>query len=306
MNDHGWHILGAGSLGIMWACRLARASVPARLVLRDREHLRAYQAEGYLTLSEAGQVSRWPLPAEASDATTPIRRLLVACKAYDAQPATAALASRLVTGADVVLLQNGLGSQDAVAASLPHVRCIYASSTEGALRPSRWHSQSTGQGSTWLGDPHDSTPVQWLAQLQASGINHEWTADIVTRQWQKLAINCAINPLTVLYDCRNGDLQDHAPEVAALCQELSDLLLHCAPPGATQDLHAQVQRVIAATAANYSSMHQDVAHRRRTEVSYLLGYACHRAAAGRIEIPRLRELLARLTDRLYQAGLPSD
>ena len=38
------------------------------------------------------------------------------------------------------------------------------------------------------------------------------------------------------------------------------------------------ERVIQATAANYSSMYQDVANQRRTEISYLLGYACQAAA----------------------------
>ena len=30
-----WHILGAGSLGGLWAARLARAGLPVRLILRD-------------------------------------------------------------------------------------------------------------------------------------------------------------------------------------------------------------------------------------------------------------------------------
>ena len=30
-----WHILGAGSLGTLWAARLARAGLPVRLILRD-------------------------------------------------------------------------------------------------------------------------------------------------------------------------------------------------------------------------------------------------------------------------------
>ncbi|MBW6116123.1 2-dehydropantoate 2-reductase N-terminal domain-containing protein, partial [Pseudomonas aeruginosa] len=29
-----WHILGAGSLGSLWAARLGRAGLPVRLILR--------------------------------------------------------------------------------------------------------------------------------------------------------------------------------------------------------------------------------------------------------------------------------
>ncbi len=34
-----WHVLGAGSLGTLWATRLARAGVPVRLILRDAARL---------------------------------------------------------------------------------------------------------------------------------------------------------------------------------------------------------------------------------------------------------------------------
>ena len=38
-----WHVLGAGSLGTLWATRLARAEVPVRLILRDAARLQAYR-----------------------------------------------------------------------------------------------------------------------------------------------------------------------------------------------------------------------------------------------------------------------
>jgi 2-dehydropantoate 2-reductase len=149
---------------------------------------------------------------------------LIACKAYDAEKAVAQVASRLAPGAELILLQNGLGSQDAVAAQVPQARCIYASSTEGAFRDGDWRVVFAGHGFTWLGDVgHPVAPI-WLEDLSAAGIPHEWSTDILTRLWRKLALNCAINPLTVLHDCRNGGLQEHHCEVATLCGELSELL----------------------------------------------------------------------------------
>ena len=47
-----WHVLGAGSLGSLWAARLARAGLPVRLILRNRERLAAYRQAGGLTLVE--------------------------------------------------------------------------------------------------------------------------------------------------------------------------------------------------------------------------------------------------------------
>ena len=301
-----WHILGAGSLGTLWAARLARAGVPVRLILRNEARLADYRAGQGLTLVEQGVEQTYPVVGETPDSPEPIHRLLVACKAYDAQSAIAQLHPRLAPDAELILLQNGLGSQDAVAAQVPSARCIYASSTEGAFREGDWRVVFAGHGFTWLGDASHPTPPLWLDDLQAAGIPHDWASDILTRLWRKLALNCAINPLTVLYQCRNGGLQAHACEVATLCAELAELLECCGQPAAAQDLHSEVQRVIQATAANYSSMHQDVANARRTEISYLLGYACQAAARHQLVLPHLQQLQARLVEHLRARGLASD
>jgi 2-dehydropantoate 2-reductase len=301
-----WHILGAGSLGSLWATRLARAGLPVRLLLRDETRLAAYTARGGLTLSENGERHTFAVAAQAVSAAQPIERLLVACKAYDAERAVAAIAHRLTDKADVLLLQNGLGSQEAVAAMLPQARCIFVSSTEGTYRDQDWSVVFAGQGFNWLGDATQSLAPSWLNELEQAGIAHQWTSSILERLWRKLALNCAINPLTVLHQCRNGALQARAEEVTALCAELGSVLRCCGQAGAAEGLLEQVQQVITATAANYSSMYQDVAQGRRTEISYLLGHVCATARALDCPAPGLNRLRLRLIEDLKARGLPSD
>ncbi|WP_339081452.1 putative 2-dehydropantoate 2-reductase [Pseudomonas sp. TMP9] len=299
-----WHILGAGSLGTLWATRLARAGVPVQLILRDQQRLLSYRQAGGLTLIENGQAQRYAIAAHTADHAQPIQRLLLACKAYDAAAAVAQLAPRLTRGADIVLLQNGLGSQDEVARAAPLARCIFASSTEGAFRQADFEVVFAGHGHTWLGDPLDLHPPAWLADLRAAGIAHEWSLDILSRLWRKLALNCAINPLTVLHDCRNGGLSEHPVQVASLSGELVELLQRCGHSAAAANLHDEVMRVILATAANYSSMHQDVSQGRRTEIAYLLGYACNAAQRQHLQLPHINALHDQLQAHLDARGLP--
>jgi len=301
-----WHVLGAGSLGILWASRLARAGQSAQLILRNSQRLADYQNAGGLRLTENGRTQLYKIPAELAQASTPIGRLLVACKAYDAENAVAQVAGRLCAGSEILLLQNGLGSQQTVAERWPNTRCIFVSSTEGAYRQDGFHATFAGVGQNWLGDPSDSTPPPWLADLDNASIPHHWTADIMGRLWHKLALNCAINPLSVLHDCRNGDLLAHPQALDGLCGELAALLVASGYPELAVGLADDVRRVIQATAANYSSMHQDVRAGRRTEITYLLGHACRTGINLGLELPQLNELHQRLQTLLDRRGLPRD
>lgn len=306
MSETPWHILGAGSLGSLWATRLSRAGIPTRLILRNPDRLADYQAAGGLTLIEDNARSLHNITAELSSATAPISRLLVASKAYDAEASVASVAHRLRAGSEILLLQNGLGSQQAIAARWPQARCFFISSTEGAYRPVDFQVVHAGRGHNWLGDPVNLQPPTWLSQLHLASIPCQWTNDIMARLWRKLAVNCAINPLTVLYDCPNGELSDQRDTVHKLCSDLAAVLTACGQKAAALDLEAEVWRVIEATAGNYSSMLQDVRAGRRTEISFLLGQACDTARQLALPAPALCDLLRRLQARLIEFGLPPE
>lgn len=301
-----WHVLGAGSLGMLWAARLADAGLPTTLILRNQSNIDSYALAGGIRINENGRQRLVRLPAQTTASTEPIKRLILACKAYDAVDAITTIAHRLTHDACVLLLQNGLGSQAAVAAQIPQARCILLSSTEGAFRDASFSVTFAGQGNNWLGDPDNPSPPDWLNELQQAGVPHQWTTEIAVRQWRKLAINCAINPLCVLYNCRNGGLLEHPAEVAELCHELSSLLEQCVGADAAQDLLDEVVQIIRATAGNHCSMLQDVQRKQRTEISYLLGYASAEAQRQGLHLPRLSDLHQRLGNHLQALGLPCD
>lgn len=301
-----WHIAGVGSLGTLWAVRLARAGHNVRLIMRHPQRWAEYQQQGGLTLWEAGQSHFYPIPAEHPTDTAPIKRLILACKAYDAEPAITALKPRLA-GATVLLLQNGLGSQQAITTLLPESRCVLLSSTEGAYRTEAFQVVFAGVGENWLGDPQ--TPNHPIAERDAliqAGIPCQWTTDIMARLWRKLALNCAINPLTVLHQCSNGDLRTRPQDWHPLCDELCQLLRGVGYPQAAEALADEVQRVLEATASNYSSMYQDVARRQRTEIAYLSGYAEKTAQRLGLQLPRLQQIHQQLSQALHARGLPTD
>ena len=104
-----------------------------------------------------------------------------------------------------------------------------------------------------------------------------WSEHIQERQWIKLVVNAVINPLSAVYNQQNGVLLQHQDDIAELCLELQPLLLQQGLTKTANEWRELVLQVVDRTAQNYSSMQQDLANRRRTEIDYITGYLLQQA-----------------------------
>jgi 2-dehydropantoate 2-reductase len=121
----------------------------------------------------------------------------------------------------------------------------------------------------------------------------------------KLAVNSAINPLTALHQCRNGELlqlPDIAAQVAQLCAELSRVAASAGQALAPATLAAAVFAVIRDTAANRSSMLQDLSQRRRSEIDFINGYIVQCARRAQLACPAHAALWQAVKARERQLG----
>lgn len=303
-----FHVLGAGSLGQLWATRLALAGFECRLILRDQAALASWDRAGAcVTLRQQDCCDTVAVPGQLADMPEPIDKLIVATKAYAVVDALAGLAARLKPDGTALLLQNGLGSQQAARALLSRQRVLYASVTDGAWRDGTNAVVWAGQGLTRLGDPDQGKVPTWLDPLRAAGIACSWEDDIFPVLWEKLAINCAINPLTVLHDCRNGAVPAQAgDQLQRVTAELQVLLTGHGMPQIAARLPETISDVIQRTASNSSSMRQDVNAGRRTEIEFILGYACRAAQGCGCDAPQLQALYSQLQILLASRGLPTN
>jgi 2-dehydropantoate 2-reductase len=137
--------------------------------------------------------------------------------------------------------------------------------------------------------------------FRAAGIEAAVDADIRARLWEKLAVNAAINPTTALLDADNGAVL--SPEAAGLVEPVARETARVARAEgvdlADEEAIDAVERVARATAANRSSMRQDVAAGRRTEIDSISGHVVERADRRDLPVPVNRTLLALV--RSYEA-----
>lgn len=296
MGGAHWHVLGAGAIGCLFAAGLQRAGVAVTIIPRET-------TADSLTfhLEQQGVTRQLHFDSSPAADSTRITHLLVTTKAYDAVEAVTSVRHRLDRDSQVLLLVNGMGFAEQLTERFSWLSPFYGTTTEGAYRLSPNHVRHAGHGSTRVGRKDLAAAPEWFRQWRRASEDCRWETQIELALWEKLAINCAINPLTALHECRNGEL-DTRPElrreVDILCEEIARVSEAAGFPSVARDLRLRVGEVISGTANNHSSMLQDLRAGRRSEIDYITGYLLQTAARLGIETPANQTLF----DKIGQHG----
>jgi len=268
-------VFGAGSLGSLLGGLLAREHA-VTLVGRE-SHVGTVDDEG-LRVSGAVQTVVEPAARTAVPDDCAADLALVTVKAYDTPAAAAALSDCALAAA--LSLQNGMSNEAQLADALD-CPVLAGTCTYGAMLEAPGHVACTGIGEVTLGarEGGASTLADEVgAAVDAAGIETTVATDMPVRLWEKLAVNAGINATTALARVENGALlAGPANEVAtAAARETARAAREAGVDLSDDDAVAAVERVADATAANTSSMQQDVLAERRTEVDAINGYVAER------------------------------
>lgn len=192
----------------------------------------------------------------------------------------------------VLLLQNGMGGEEIAREILPGQRIYQATTSHGALKTSADEVRHTGFGQTLAGrsattsaDQEYDAKIRHIVETAFPPV--QWCDDINLALWQKLSVNLAINPLTAIYDIPNGEILQprFADTLNRLCEETAMVMQACGIVEDSATILNRVKAIAKATGANYSSMHQDVAHQRPTEIEAITGYLLQKATSFNIDVP---------------------
>ncbi|WP_281195595.1 ketopantoate reductase family protein [Halorubrum sp. F4] len=290
-------VYGAGALGSLVGGLLARAH-DVTLVGRN-PHMRRVHEEG---LRIEGRIDACVRPRALTDGRDRSADLaLVTTKAYDTDAAARALATGEYDA--VCSLQNGLTEERLVAALEPPVLAGTASYGARLLEPGR--VRCTGIGEVVVGSlaGGGSALADRVARAFAdAGIEAAAAVDMPRRRYEKLAVNAGINGPSALARVTNGETlegpaggiaREAAREVARVAKPEG---IELAEPAAVDAL----ERVARDTAANRSSMCEDVTAGRRTEVDAIYGVVLERAARREVPVPTCRTLASVI--RAWEAG----
>jgi 2-dehydropantoate 2-reductase len=284
-------VVGCGAVGSTVAAALAGGGLEVYCVSRRLRGCGRARVEVEEFASAEVTVCGWEsVRGLAVDA------VVYAVKAYDMGEALAYAKRYGLRGRLHVSLQNGLGSLESLEA-LARGRAAGGVVFFGAVRLQSWCCRAVllGRGPVLLG-PRRAAGLEgdaWrlleeLAEaMRAGGLEVEVVGDIEPYRWLKLAVNAAINPVTVLAWAPNrvvledGDARELAFKLAAEAARVAEAWGVELP----EDPLGAVERTARLTGDNCSSMLQDVAWRGRSEVDYINGAVAGRARVKGLEAP---------------------
>ena len=292
-------IVGTGAMGSLFGSLLAEGDHEVWLYDIWQEHIQAVKQNG-LKVEREGKTRNVRLNA-ASDRTVIGESELVLIFVKSTQTRSAAESAAWLAGRNgwVLTLQNGMGNAETIAEHISPNRILAGTTAHGATMLKAGSIRHAGAGPTivgmWAGGEKEFHIARKIAdQFTQAGIESTAVEAIRPVIWDKLLVNVGINAITALTGIKNGELLDleATRELSRVAVEEAAAVARAQGIEIREDPSDHVFQVAAATAANRSSMGQDVDQRRPTEIKAINGFVVREARSMGINAPVNQALTA--------------
>ena len=259
-------ILGAGGIGSIYGAFLSKKN-DVTLIGR-KAHVDAVNSKG---LSISGDVNEdFRLKSDTEIHEIPERTLIIlTTKAYDSAEAMRKIADLLRKDTIILILQNGLGNEELVKSVAGNETVILRGITAVAaefLEP--------GTIRFWNGETiieQNATGERIASIFNACGLKTTLTNNITMEIWNKLVVNCVVNPLTTLFHVRNYEiasdpLKPTRRQIVKECTQVGNAEGIVFGPNLAENIDSEILNY-----TNFSSMYQDIIKGKRTEIDFLNG-----------------------------------
>lgn len=243
------------------------------------------RVEGMSSISADIDVSADPEEVGACD-------LVILCvKSYSTEDACKDIKCLVGDKTSILTLQNGIGNIQILNDHFGVERVIAGVTNHGATLLGTGHVRHAGKGDTIIGMPKGKVlgAIKDAANiLTKCGMETKISKDIDSVIWSKLVINVGINALTGITRLKNGMLikHEHARRILRdAVQEAVRIVKRKRIKLSYDDPIQKAESVCKATAANISSMLQDVLSSKRTEIDYINGAITRQGKALGIPTP---------------------
>lgn len=284
-------VVGPGAMGCLLASFLSKSKEELWILEKNRERASRINQGG---ITVEGVSGNWQARVKATAEAEQIKNadLVIICvKSYHTKEAI--INAKPVIGEDtyVLTLQNGIGNIEILSEIVGAEKVIGGVTNQGATLIDTAHIRHAGKGDTVIGRIDGKIPVQmrYIREIfNKVGMETHISRDIKGLLWSKLIINVGINALTAVTRLHNGKLmgfewtrkilREAVSEATRIAKRKRIKLIY-------DDPLAKVEAVCEATAANISSMLQDILRKRQTEIDFINGVIVRQGQELGIPVP---------------------
>lgn len=299
-------IVGPGAMGCLFAAFLSKSKEEIWLLDKNKERASQIQQSG---ISIEGISGNWQAEVRITAEPGEIGQadLIIFCiKSYHTKEAIMQVKSLVGENTRVLTLQNGIGNLEIISEIVGNERVIGGVTNLGATLLHVGRVRHAGKGETVIGRPDGKISVELRAIREVFnkvGLETRISRDIKGLLWSKLIINAGINALTAITRLNNGRLiefestrkilRDAVTEAIRIAKRKRIKLIY-------DDPLAKVEAVCEATAANVSSMLQDVLRKKPTEIDFINGVIVRQGQELGIPVP-INSLLVNLIKTIEES-----
>ena len=226
-------LIGAGSVGAYFCGRAASGGAIVEVFVRRNES--EIREKGYEINSIAGDFVFHPakVVSDPCEISSDIDAVVLATKVLPDIDRVELLkhAANQLHYPPIVLIQNGIGIEDEIAAAFPDNEIISCVAYIGASRKSFREIIHSGSGRLIIGRFGGGASL-FAEKLKdvfiAGGVPCQVTEDIALERWRKLLWNLPFNPVSVLAGGLNTVELCDGKEIEKLCSILMDEVIECA------------------------------------------------------------------------------
>jgi 2-dehydropantoate 2-reductase len=273
-------VLGAGAIGSIYGAFLSKGTDVT--LIGNKAHMDAVHSKG-LTIS--GDINEtFHLKADTEIREIPEKTLIIlTTKAYDSAKAIEKTKKFVKKDTVILILQNGIGNEETVKRATGGKAEILRAITTMAAE-----FFEPGRVRFWNGETiiEQNEVTEKVAGIFSECMLKTRLSDNIDGEvWNKLVVNCVVNPLSALFHVRNCEIVADSLETVR-----REIVRECVEVGKAEgttfpkDLEKKIDKKISKY-TNFSSMYQDTMKGKRTEIDFLNGKVVELGKKHRIPTP---------------------
>ena len=280
MNFNNIIVVGAGVIGSCYGALLSQKNDVT--LVDNKEVTDTINATGITIITDV-EKKFFPRAQFNLAKILPNTLILLTTKAHQSEGAIKQIINLFQEDTVILILQNGLGNEEVVRRTVgDRVKVI-----RGIVNGGAWQVEP-GKINFILRETvlEPTVPAGIIMDLfNDCGLPTRVSKDFISELWQKLVLNCVLNPLTAIFRVRN--YQIGSPVLKYLRHKIVEECLSISEVEGVNLSHNLANKIDQAiqSYANFSSMYQDVVKGRKTEIDFLNGKIVDLAKKHNIPTP---------------------